>query len=74
MRAGRRLGEFIRAQKETVELAKGTSGQKMTRITGGAVVELPEKDVPNLADAGTDKKRSSSAQKVSGSDKEPVTS
>ena len=55
----RRLGECIRAQKETVGLNRGLAG---SRISGSD--KEPVKDVrPTLADAGIDKKLSSRAQK-----------
>jgi len=62
MRAERRLGEIIRAQKETVGLNPGVRMAGKDSL-GGAVVE-PPKPVPTLADAGIDKKLSSRAQKM----------
>ncbi len=53
----RRLGELIRAQKETVGLNIGAMG-----IGTSAVPQ--ENRTPTLADAGIDKKLSSRAQKV----------
>lgn len=60
MRAGRRLGEMIRAQKETVGLNRGASGSIVT-----CSVREPVKDTrPTLAEVGIDKKLSSRAQKL----------
>jgi hypothetical protein len=56
MRVERRLGEYIRARKETVGLNKGAMG-----IGTRAVPR--ENRTPTLADAGIDKKLSSRAQK-----------
>jgi len=56
IRAERRLGELIAAQKETVGLAKG-------RLRRGSNLE-PREDTPTLAAAGIDKKLSSRAQKL----------
>lgn len=64
IRAERRLGELIKAQKETVGLATGTRGQLVSRgVIGGTKTEPPIKP-PTLADIGIDKKLSSHAQKV----------
>lgn len=63
-RAERRLGELLKAQKETVGLNPGTRSQKLTRVSGGAVAEPPENKLPTLADAGIDKKLSARAQKI----------
>ena len=60
MRAERRLGELIRAQKETVGLAAG--GQPYQKRSTGSNSEPVEK--PTLADAGIDKKLSSLAQQL----------
>jgi N6-adenosine-specific RNA methylase IME4 len=59
MRAERRLGEMLRAQKETVGLA---AGGKPYQSTGSTLEPVERK--PTLADAGIDKKLSSRAQKV----------
>jgi DNA modification methylase len=60
IRAERRLGELITAQKETVGLNKGANGSIVT----GSVRE-PVKDIrPTLADAGIGKKLSSRVQKM----------
>ncbi len=56
MRAERRLGEMIKAQKDTVGLAQG----KRTDL----VPDRNQVDRPTLADAGIDKKLSSRAQKM----------
>ena len=58
MRAERRLGEMIRAQKETVGLAKGGGDTS----TGSR--KVPVQEPPTLAEAGIDKKLSSRAQKL----------
>ena len=58
MRAERRLGELIRAQKETVGLATGGGD------TSGGSRKAPPQEPPSLADAGIDKKLSSRAQKL----------
>ena len=53
--AGRKkLGELIRAQKETVGLNGGTRGQ----LAGGSRVVPPENNKPTLAEAGITKKLS----------------
>lgn len=57
MRAERRLGEIIKAQKETVGLATGGDAMR-ARFQPGTEVR------PTLADAGIDKKLSSRAQKL----------
>jgi len=41
-----------------VGLNPGTRGQKLTRVTGGAIAEPPERNLPTLAEAGIDKKLS----------------
>src|SRR5690606_11454817 len=61
IRAERRLGELIRAQKETVGLATGAAG------IGKAASAVPDEyrtQPPTLAEAGIDKKLSSRAQKL----------
>lgn len=45
-------------------LNEGTRGQKLRRVSGGAVVEPPENTRPTLADVGIDKKLSSRSQAV----------
>jgi len=60
MRAEYRLGELIRAQKETVGLAKGSPGNQYT----GPVPNENRSTPPTLAEAGIDKKLSSRAQKL----------
>ncbi len=63
MRAERRLGELIVAQKETVGLNTGTAGKGRPSL-GGANDEPPKDTRPTLAEAGIDKKLSSRAQKL----------
>jgi N6-adenosine-specific RNA methylase IME4 len=61
LRAERRLGEMIIAQKETIGLAQGAAG------IGKPASAVPEKyrtQPPTLASAGIDKKLSASAQKI----------
>src|SRR5207244_1477441 len=57
IRAERRLGEMIAAQKATVGLNRGS-------LVGGATREPPRDTRPTLAEAGIDKKLSSRAQKL----------
>ena len=58
LRAERRLGELIRAQKETVGLNTGKRGDRGPR-------SAPRSDTrPTLAEVGIDKKLSSRAQKL----------
>lgn len=65
VRAERRLGELIAAQKAAGGLNEGTRGQLAGRdSSGGAVVEPPEADLPTLADIGIDKKFSSRSQRL----------
>lgn len=61
IRAERRLGEMIAAQKATVGLAKGSPGNQ---YTGPVPKKNRSNSPPTLADAGIDKKLSSRAQKV----------
>jgi len=64
VRAERKLGEMIAAQKATVGLAKG--GQPYQRkSTGTAAEPVATPPAPTLAEAGIDKKLSSRAQKIS---------
>ncbi len=63
MRAERRLGELIRAQKETVGLQAGGRSRKGGG-TRGAKKEPQPSAPPTLADVGIDKKLSSRAQKL----------
>ena len=58
LRAERRLGALIKAQKETVGLAKGGGDTS----TGSRVV--PVQELATLTKAGIDKKLSSRAQKL----------
>ena len=60
MRAERRLGEIIKAQKDTVGLAKG--GQPYQNPTGQD--KVPVEASPTLAEIGIDKNLSSRAQKL----------
>lgn len=62
MRAERRVGELIKAQKETVGLATGGEHGGRKRKDGSR--EEPSNARPTLADAGIDKKLSSRAQKL----------
>jgi hypothetical protein len=64
IRAERRLGEMLAAQKQGEGLATGTRGQKLTRVSGGAIAEPPETDMPTLASVGISKKLSSRAQSL----------
>jgi N6-adenosine-specific RNA methylase IME4 len=61
LRAERRLGEMIAAQKKTIGLATGTRGHGRPSL-GGAEREPPKNDVPTRAEAGIDKKLSARAQ------------
>lgn len=62
IRAQRRLGELIRAQKETVGLATGGEHGGKAKIDGTR--SEPSNARPTLAEAGIDKKLSSHAQKL----------
>ena len=62
MRAERRLGELIIAQKETAGLNPGTRTKGGGKGAGGSITEPPA--IPTLAAAGIDKKLSSRAQKL----------
>lgn len=72
LRAERRLGELIGAQKAGPGLNKGsrdqlagrTTGGEVKRSSGGSPKEPPEGRPPTLAQAGIDKKLSSRAQKL----------
>src|SRR5260370_37165457 len=57
IRAERRLGEIIAAQKATVGLNRGA-------LVGGTSREPPRDTRPTLAQAGIDKKLSARAQKL----------
>lgn len=64
IRAERRLGEMIAEQKATVGLNRGRAGAGRPHL-GGSATEPPKSDGrPTLADAGIDKKLSSTAQRV----------
>jgi N6-adenosine-specific RNA methylase IME4 len=69
IKAERRLGELIAAQKETVGLAKGASAGGKKDGPRGSFVELRD-SVPTLAEAGIDKKLSARAQKLAEMPKE----
>jgi phage N-6-adenine-methyltransferase len=62
-RAERRLGQLIEMQRPMVGLAKGTRGQKLTRVSGGAVATPPGNDLPTLEQAGIDKNLAKLARK-----------
>lgn len=62
MRAERRLGELIQAQKETVGLAKGGEHGGRTRIDGSRVD--PANPRPTLAEVGIDKHLADRARKM----------
>lgn len=65
MRAERRLGEMIVAQKATVGLNTGSRGQLKGRDhPGGTISEQPEDRRPTLEQVGIDRKLSSRAQKM----------
>lgn len=63
MRAERRLGELLKAQKESVGLNAGRAGSGRPKI-GGSNEEPPKDSRPTLSAAGIDKKLSSRAQKA----------
>ena len=63
IRAERRLGELIKAQKETVGLRAGARDIAERDGLRGSATEL-RKDIPTLSDSGISKKLSSHAQKV----------
>jgi ParB family chromosome partitioning protein len=60
IRAERRLGEMLKDGPKN----QGTRSQKLTRVTGGAIVEPPESDVPSIADMGIDKKLSARSRAI----------
>jgi DNA N-6-adenine-methyltransferase (Dam) len=68
IRAERRVGELIAAQKQTSGLSKGTAGTGNTNIarkTGGSKSDPPVKDGrATLADAGIDKHLADRARKL----------
>lgn len=66
LRAERRLGELIIAQKEGIGLNQGTAGILHGRIPLGATIFEGPKDTerPTLAEVGIDYKLSSRAQKI----------
>lgn len=61
LRAERRLGELIAAQKTTVGLAKGNAGQGRPSL-GGTKKAPPKNTPPTLAEMDIDKKLSKQAQ------------
>lgn len=63
MRAEYRLGELIKAQKETVGLSTGTAGRGRPK-KGGTSMEPPKDVPPTLSEAGIDKKLSARSQKL----------
>jgi hypothetical protein len=63
LRAERRLGEMIIAQKETIDLNQGAAGGGKKTSPRGTLVE-PRDTRPTLASAGIDKKLSASAQRI----------
>lgn len=63
IRAERRLGEMLAAQRATAGLNTGTAGKGRPK-KGGANEEPPKDNRPTLAEAGIDKKLSSRAQKL----------
>jgi len=64
LRAERRVGELIAAQKETVGLAKGTKGQLKGRDRSGGSVTVPPEDIATLAEAGIDKHLADRARRL----------
>lgn len=62
-RAERRMGEMLKAQKESGGMSTGTKGQLSgTDSSGGPIVRPPETKSPKLADMGITKSMSSRAQ------------
>jgi hypothetical protein len=55
---------MLAEQKATAGLAKGTRGQKLTRVTGTAIAEAPVSSIPTLASVGISHKLSSESQKL----------
>jgi len=64
IRAERRLGELIKAQKETVGLNKGAAAGGKKKGGSRSSYKEPRDTAPTLAEAGIDKKLSSRAQKL----------
>jgi hypothetical protein len=58
------IGQLITLQKATVGLAKGTRGQKLTRISGAVIATAPENSLPTLKDAGIDENLAKFARKL----------
>jgi N6-adenosine-specific RNA methylase IME4 len=65
VRAERKLGKMIAAQKATVGLATGGQPYQQRRSTGTRAEPVASPPAPTLAEAGIDKKLSSRAQKMS---------
>src|SRR5258706_79223 len=65
VRAERKLGEMIAAQKATVGLATGGQPYQQRTSTGTAAEPVAAPPTPTLAEAGIDKKLASRAQKIS---------
>lgn len=63
IRAERKLGELIDAQKDATGLNRGRAGAGRPAL-GGAQEEPPKDDRPTLAELGVDKKLSSRAQRL----------
>lgn len=59
-----RLGDLLQAMPK----ATGTRGQKLTRVTGGAIAEPPVTGLPTYADLGLDKKTAAVAQQLAALD------
>ncbi len=64
IRAERRLGELLKAQRETVGLNRGAAGSAGPGRGNAVPIENRVSQVPTLADAGIDKKLSARAQKI----------
>lgn len=63
MRAERRVGQLIAAQKASVGLSEGTAGKGRPPI-GGSVADPPKDPRPTLAEAGIDKHLADRARKL----------
>jgi hypothetical protein len=64
LRAERRLGEMMRAQKETFGLNTGTRGQLVGPRIIGTVPETAPMPPPTLKDAGIDENLAKRARKL----------
>jgi len=62
VRAERRIGELIQAQRETVGLSRGRAGKGRPK-KGGSDSDPPKDDRPTLAEAGIDKRLADRARK-----------